>query len=92
MILEEIETVIGDRRDADPDTSYTARLLGDSELAQRKIMEEAFEVCLELGRPTIDKERTANEAADLLYHLLVAINAVGVSFDDVAEVLSERRA
>ena len=65
MTLDELETVLRERRGADPTSSYTARLLGDPELIQRKIMEEAFEVCQELGRAEPDAARTAEEAADV---------------------------
>lgn len=50
MILHELEHVLQSRRTADPADSYTAKLLADPVLNQRKIMEEAFEVCLELNR------------------------------------------
>ena len=91
MILDELEEVLRSRRTADPDESYTAQLLADPELAQRKIMEEAFEVCLELGRQDNDASLTAQEAADLVYHLMVALVAVDVPLADVWAVLEERR-
>lgn len=91
MILTELEAVIGERRGADPDQSYTAKLLADVELNQRKIIEEAFEVCLELGREPIDRDHAAAEAADLIYHLMVGLAAAGVSLADVFEVLERRR-
>lgn len=65
MILDDLEAVLAERRSADPAQSCTARLLADPELVRRKIMEEAFEVCLELGRD--DHGRVAEEAADLVY-------------------------
>lgn len=91
MILRELEGVVRARAGSDPSESYTARLLADPEYNQRKIMEEAFEVCLELGRGEIAPELVANEAADLLYHLLVGIVGVGVTLDDVFTVLEGRR-
>lgn len=91
MILDELEAVISARRDADPTDSYTAKLLHDGELNQRKIMEEAFEVCLELQRADTHREHTANEAADLIYHLMVGLAAVDVPLADVWAVLEERR-
>ncbi len=91
MILDELEEVLRSRRTASPEESYTAQLLADPELAQRKIMEEAFEVCLELGRETNDPSLTAQEAADLIYHLLVGLVAVDVPFADVLAVLESRR-
>ena len=91
MILEELETVLRSRRNADPEASYTAKLLGDPEFIQRKIMEEAFEVCLELGRDNTAKDHTAEEAADVLYHLLVGLVSVDIPLADVLAVLEERR-
>lgn len=91
MILNELERVLRTRVGGDPSESYTARLLADPEYNQRKIMEEAFEVCLELGRNEIASDLVANEAADVLYHLLVGLVGAGVSIDDVFAVLEERR-
>jgi len=91
MELADLEAVLRDRLNTAPAESYSATLLRDPVAAQRKIMEEAFEVCLELARPEIDAERTAEEAADLVFHLLVGLVGAGVSFDDVLKVLAERR-
>lgn len=91
MLLDDLEAVLRSRRDAPPAGSYTAELLADPERIQRKIMEEAFELCLELGRTVRSAERTAEEAADLVYHLLVGLVSVDVPFADVLAVLEERR-
>ncbi len=91
MKLQDLEQTLRERRSADPAESYTARLLADPELAQRKIMEEAFEVCLEIGRPTVAKDLLAEEAADLLYHLLVGLVGADVAVADVLAVLEGRR-
>lgn len=91
MILEELERVVRSRQSADPTSSYSATLLADPELNQRKIMEEAFEVCLELGRSEINKEDLAGEAADLLYHLITGLVGAGVSLQEVFSVLEGRR-
>lgn len=91
MILHELEGVLRDRRTADPGESYTAQLLADSDLVQRKIMEEAFEVCLELGRTETHDTLVAEEAADLLYHLLVGLVAADVPLTNVLSVLEGRR-
>ncbi len=90
-VLREIEAVLRDRLDhADPD-SYSATLLRDPEKVQRKIMEEAFEVCLELGRPEVDRGRAASEAADLVFHLLAGLTGAGVELDAVMAELARRR-
>ena len=59
---------------ADGKPSWTARLLADPELLCRKVREEAGELCqtLEEGE---GRERAASEAADLLYHAMVLLNA-----------------
>ncbi len=91
VILDELEEVLRSRRTASPEESYTARLLADPELIQRKIMEEAFEVCLELARDPNDPTLSAQEAADLLYHLLVGLVSADVALRDVLAVLEARR-
>ncbi len=91
MLLDDLEAVLQSRRDQSPAGSYTAELLADPERTQRKIMEEAFEVCLELGRADVSHERTAEEAADLIYHLMVGLVGAGVAWSDVMGVLEGRR-
>jgi phosphoribosyl-ATP pyrophosphohydrolase len=89
--LHDLEAVLRSRRDGAPAGSYTAELLADPERIQRKVMEEAFEVCLELGRTERSSERIAEEAADLVYHLMVGLVGADVPLDDVLSVLEERR-
>lgn len=92
MILEELELVLRSRLVDPPPGSYSATLLVNPERAQRKIMEEAFELCLELGRnPSVDRGRTASEAADLIFHVLVGLVGAGVSLDEVLAELEARR-
>jgi len=91
VILDELEELLQSRKTADPEESYTAQLLADSELTRRKIMEEAFEVCLELGRNPTASNLVAEEAADLIYHLLVGLVGIDVSLQDVFAVLEGRR-
>jgi len=91
VILNELEQLLQSRRSADPDESYTALLLADPVLNQRKIMEEAFEVCLELNKAEIDRGLVAEEAADLLYHLMVGLTGADVALQDVFAVLEGRR-
>ena len=89
--IRELEAVLRQRAADRPAGSYTATLLADRERLQRKIMEEAFETCLELGRAEVDDARVVSEAADLLYHLLVGLVACGLSLDDVIAELARRR-
>lgn len=91
MILNELEEVLQLRRSADPAESYSASLFADPFLVQRKIMEEAFEVCHELAKGQVDPTLVAEEAADLIYHLLVGLAGAGVPLNDVLSVLEGRR-
>lgn len=68
--------------------SYTRRLLDDRNLRLKKIGEEAAELVLACGDN--DPERATSEAADLLYHTIVALRALGVRLSDVREELSRR--
>jgi len=69
-ILDELYAVVQGRKDADPKDSGTAKLFkrGTAKIAQ-KLGEEAVETLIEGMRG--DRERLAEESADLLYHLLV---------------------
>ncbi|HWB72724.1 MAG TPA: phosphoribosyl-ATP diphosphatase [Egibacteraceae bacterium] len=91
MDLAQLEAVLRDRRDHPPSGSYSATLLADAEQAQRKIMEETFELCLELGRRPPDARRVAEEAADVLFHLLAGLVGAGVGLDEVLRELEARR-
>ena len=89
--LAELERVIESRADADPESSYTARLLnkGVKRCAQ-KVGEEGVEVAL--AATAGDREELIDESADLLYHLLVVLNAGAVSLDEVLATLIDRHA
>lgn len=89
--IEQLESVLRERRRERPEGSYSAALFADVELIQRKIMEEAFETSLELGRAEPDADRVTSEAADLVYHLLVGLVARDVPFDAVLDELDRRR-
>lgn len=69
--------------------SWTAKLLSNPELLCRKVREEAGELCETLENSE-GKERCASEAADLIYHAMVLLNAQGVELADVAKVLRGR--
>ena len=77
------------RKSEDPEESYTARLLakGPSRVAQ-KVGEEGVETAI--AAATGDREGFRYEAADLLYHLLVACISTGVSFKEVLDELMSR--
>jgi phosphoribosyl-ATP pyrophosphohydrolase/phosphoribosyl-AMP cyclohydrolase len=88
-ILDEVARAIHERARTLPEGSYTTRLLGDENLRLKKLGEESAELILALSRAS--KGRIAEEAADLLYHLLVALEASDDSLDDVRAVLARRR-
>ena len=73
---------------ADEKPSYTRKLLDDRNLRLKKIGEEAAELVVACA--DIDPERATSEAADLLYHTMVALHALGVRLSDVREELSRR--
>lgn len=88
-ILEELFSVIQDRKEEMPEGSYTAELLreGVSRIS-KKVVEEAGETAIAgMGG---DKDEVAEEAADLLYHTLVLLSATGVRPEDVWARLRER--
>ena len=68
--------------------SYTQRLLDDRNMRLKKIGEEAAELVLACSDGDVDG--AANEAADLIYHMLVALRSLGVGYDDVQNVLAGR--
>ncbi len=70
--------------------SYTARLLADRNLRLKKVGEEAAELVLACADD--DAPRAAEEGADIVYHTLVALRAVGVTLDDVRRALARRAA
>lgn len=77
-------------RAADPAPgSYTARLLADRNLRLKKLGEESAELVAACADG--DPVRAASEAADLIYHALVALRATGVGLDEVVVELERRR-
>lgn len=90
MTLDDLEQIIAARAQADPDESWTARLLAKGpEKAAEKFGEEAIEAVIEAVRD--DPERLTSEAADVLFHLLVMLHARGVKIADVMQELSRRQ-
>ena len=87
--LADLERVLAARKDADPKSSYTASLYnkGIKRIAQ-KVGEEGVETAL--AATVHDKEELKNEAADLLYHLTVLLQASDMSLNDALDVLRER--
>jgi len=69
--------------------SYTRRLLGDRNLRLKKLGEELAELVAACAAG--ERDRAVEEAADLVYHALVALRAEGAGWDDVRRRLAERR-
>ena len=88
-VLERLAAAIAERRDASPETSWTARLLAEGpEKAAEKFGEEAIEAIIAAAKD--DRENLVGEAADVLYHLLVMLAARDVDLEDVMAELERR--
>ena len=88
--LSTLDATIAERAVAnDAASSYTQRLLGDRNLRLKKIGEESSELVAACADG--DTARATEEVADLIYHALVALRAVGGSLDDVRRALDARR-
>lgn len=87
--LVRLARIVAERSEADPKESYTARLLGEG---RQRIAQKVGEEGVELALAGASGERRAcvEEAADLIYHLTVLMQARGFGWDDVAAVLRER--
>ena len=87
--LDRLAETIASRRGADPETSWTAKLLSKGpEKCAEKFGEEAVEAIIEAVKG--DRARLTSEAADVLYHLLVMLAARDVPLADVLAELERR--
>ena len=89
LSLEELAATVATRAASGDPSSYTAKLAGSGVAAcARKLGEEAVETLIAaLGG---DREAVRNEAADLLYHLLVLLHVCGIPFEEVTAELGRR--
>ena len=88
-VLAELASIIHQRRQQASDTSYTRQLLdGGPQRCAKKLGEEAIETVI--AGVSEDDQALRAEAADLLYHLLVLLEARGVAIDDVLDILQQR--
>jgi len=87
--LDRLYRAILDRRGADPEVSYTAKLFhrGRAKIAQ-KLGEEAVETVIEAMKD--EPSKLAQESADLLYHLLVLWADAGLKPEEIYQVLADR--
>ena len=85
--LEELITVIRQRKDSATEGSYTKKLLEDKKLNIKKVKEEIAELIDAIEKDT----NKVHEAADVLYHLMVLLEANGIKIEDVMEELKKRQ-
>ncbi|MTB68062.1 bifunctional phosphoribosyl-AMP cyclohydrolase/phosphoribosyl-ATP diphosphatase HisIE [Providencia sp. wls1943] len=87
--LYELETLLKERKNASPESSYTARLYasGTKRIAQ-KVGEEGVETAL--AATVNDREELTNEAADLMYHLMVLLQDQDLDLTAIIKRLKER--
>jgi histidinol phosphatase-like enzyme (inositol monophosphatase family) len=86
--LDALDRVIANRAASPQPSSYTNKLLADRNLRLKKIGEEASELVVALADQ--DHQRAKEEAADVVYHALVGLRALGLGLEDVREVLARR--
>ncbi|WP_223428557.1 phosphoribosyl-ATP diphosphatase [Tateyamaria pelophila] len=90
MTLDDLFAIIEARKGADPDGSWTAKLLAKGpEKCAEKFGEEAIEAIIEAVKG--DKDALTSEAADVLYHFLVMLAARDVALEDVMAELARRQ-
>ena len=85
--LEELITIIRQRKGSSDGESYTKKLLKDKKLSVEKVKEEMAELV-----DAIEKNSNkVHEAADVLYHLMVLLEANGIKIEDVMDELKKRQ-
>lgn len=90
MTLDDLAALIATRADADPESSWTAKLLAKGpEKCAEKFGEEAVEAIIEAVKG--DRKALTSEAADVLFHLLVMLQSRDVPLSDVMDELAHRQ-
>ena len=85
--LEELIKTIRDRKNSSPDKSYTNKLLNDKNLSVSKVKEEVAELIEAVEKNT----NKIHESADVIYHLLVYLEANNIKIEDVMKELEKRK-
>ena len=85
--LEELVNIIRDRKNSNPEKSYTSKLLNDKKLNVEKVNEEIKELIKAIQK----NDNKVHEAADVLYHLLVLLEGSGIKVEDVMQELKKRQ-
>lgn len=89
--LTKLTELLATRRQTPQDGSYTSELFSQGiDRILKKVGEEAGEVII--AAKNADKEELSNESADLLFHLMMALEASGLTLHDVVAVLEQRHA
>ena len=85
--LEQLIKTIRDRKNSSPDKSYTNKLLNDKSLSVEKVKEEIGELIEAVGQ----NSNEIHEAADVIYHLMVYLEANNIEVEDVMSELKKRQ-
>ena len=85
--LEELITIVRQRKGSSTEESYTNKLLNNKKLSIEKIKEEIEELLEAIEKNT----NKVHEAADVLYHLMVLLEANGIKIEDVMDELKKRQ-
>tara|TARA_B100000029_G_scaffold471423_1_gene511078 strand:- start:1254 stop:1532 length:279 start_codon:yes stop_codon:yes gene_type:complete len=85
--LEELVNIIRDRKSADPESSYTRKLLNNKKMNVEKVNEEVKELIEAIQK----NDNQVHEAADVLYHLLVLLEGNEIKIEDVMKELKKRQ-
>jgi phosphoribosyl-ATP pyrophosphohydrolase len=85
--LEDLIKTIRDRKNSSPDKSYTSKLLNDKNLSVSKVKEEVAELIEAVEKKT----NKIHESADVIYHLLVYLEANDIRIEDVMKEIEKRK-
>ncbi|MDC0628028.1 phosphoribosyl-ATP diphosphatase [Pelagibacteraceae bacterium] len=85
--LEQLVKTIREKKNSSPDKSYTNKLLNDKNLSVAKVKEEVGE----LIEAVEQNSNTIHEAADVIYHLMVYLEANNIKIEDVLNELKKRQ-
>ena len=85
--LEELVQIIRERKKVSPDKSYTKKLLNNKKLSVEKVKEEITELIDAIEKDT----NKVHEAADVLYHLMVLLEANDIKIEDVMDEVKKRQ-
>ena len=85
--LEKLIKIIRERKNSSPDNSYTNKLLNDKNLSVSKVKEEIGELIESVEK----NSNKVHEAADVIYHLMVYLEANNIEIEDVMNELKKRQ-